>query len=169
MRITELCQFTWMDIRDKSTFRSIQSKLCSEDDARFGEPFSWLETCCDWWSCFRIDKHWRLIGWGQIRRGITVKPTERNWSSAIQEPAGGEAEQGHLYCDTGPWDGEEGRDGARGTEPEWETDSCVFNIPVLNQFIIDQENKIPFLTAVMRFIQWGPYCVVILFFGQFAP
>jgi len=25
----------------------------------------------------RIDKHWRLIGWGQIRRGITVKPTER--------------------------------------------------------------------------------------------
>jgi len=26
----------------------------------------------------RIDKHWRLIGWGQIRRGITVKPTERD-------------------------------------------------------------------------------------------
>lgn len=26
----------------------------------------------------RIDKHWRLIGWGQIRRGITVKPAERN-------------------------------------------------------------------------------------------
>ena len=26
---------------------------------------------------FRIDKHWRLIGWGQIRRGIPVKPTER--------------------------------------------------------------------------------------------
>merc|ERR1719150_1429745 len=26
----------------------------------------------------RIDKHWRLIGWGQIRRGVTVKPTERN-------------------------------------------------------------------------------------------
>merc|ERR1719431_1356841 len=25
----------------------------------------------------RIDKHWRLIGWGQIRRGISVKPTER--------------------------------------------------------------------------------------------
>jgi len=25
----------------------------------------------------RIDKHWRLIGWGQIRRGITVKPTEK--------------------------------------------------------------------------------------------
>lgn len=25
----------------------------------------------------RIDKHWRLIGWGQIRRGIPVKPTER--------------------------------------------------------------------------------------------
>ena len=24
-----------------------------------------------------IDKHWRLIGWGQIRRGIPVKPTER--------------------------------------------------------------------------------------------
>merc|ERR1711970_77597 len=23
----------------------------------------------------RIDKHWRLIGWGQIRRGIPVKPT----------------------------------------------------------------------------------------------
>merc|ERR1719402_2094815 len=26
----------------------------------------------------RIDKHWRLIGWGQIRRGVTIKPTERN-------------------------------------------------------------------------------------------
>jgi translation initiation factor 2 subunit 3 len=25
----------------------------------------------------RIDKHWRLIGWGQIRRGIPVKATER--------------------------------------------------------------------------------------------
>merc|ERR1719187_1907302 len=25
----------------------------------------------------RVDKHWRLIGWGQIRRGVTVKPTER--------------------------------------------------------------------------------------------
>merc|ERR1712029_1142054 len=25
----------------------------------------------------RIDKHWRLIGWGQIRRGVPVKPTER--------------------------------------------------------------------------------------------
>merc|ERR1712029_495686 len=25
----------------------------------------------------RIDKHWRLIGWGQIRRGVTVKPTEK--------------------------------------------------------------------------------------------
>merc|ERR1712241_1256437 len=22
----------------------------------------------------RIDKHWRLIGWGQIRRGVTIKP-----------------------------------------------------------------------------------------------
>lgn len=22
----------------------------------------------------RVDKHWRLIGWGQIRRGVTVKP-----------------------------------------------------------------------------------------------
>merc|ERR1711872_1073855 len=26
----------------------------------------------------RIDKHWRLIGWGQIRRGVAVKPTTRN-------------------------------------------------------------------------------------------
>merc|ERR1712045_734889 len=25
----------------------------------------------------RVEKHWRLIGWGQIRRGIPVKPTER--------------------------------------------------------------------------------------------
>lgn len=24
----------------------------------------------------RIDKHWRLIGWGSIRRGITIKPTQ---------------------------------------------------------------------------------------------
>ncbi|KAM7041351.1 eukaryotic translation initiation factor 2 subunit 3, X-linked-like isoform 4-T4 [Molossus nigricans] len=23
----------------------------------------------------RVEKHWRLIGWGQIRRGITMKPT----------------------------------------------------------------------------------------------
>jgi len=23
----------------------------------------------------RVDKHWRLIGWGQIRRGITIKPS----------------------------------------------------------------------------------------------
>ena len=31
-----------------------------------------------WWTFVsRIDKHWRLIGWGQIRRGIPVKPTER--------------------------------------------------------------------------------------------
>jgi len=22
----------------------------------------------------RIDKHWRLIGWGQIRRGVTIRP-----------------------------------------------------------------------------------------------
>lgn len=22
----------------------------------------------------RIDKHWRLIGWGEIRRGVTIKP-----------------------------------------------------------------------------------------------
>lgn len=22
----------------------------------------------------RIEKHWRLIGWGQIRRGVTIKP-----------------------------------------------------------------------------------------------
>jgi len=27
----------------------------------------------------RVEKHWRLIGWGQIRRGVTVQPlTERN-------------------------------------------------------------------------------------------
>jgi len=25
----------------------------------------------------RIDKHWRLIGWGQIRRGIAVKPADK--------------------------------------------------------------------------------------------
>ncbi|KAH6927328.1 hypothetical protein HPB50_001812 [Hyalomma asiaticum] len=25
----------------------------------------------------RVEKHWRLIGWGQIRRGITVKPTSQ--------------------------------------------------------------------------------------------
>uniref|UniRef100_A0A5S6QRG8 protein-synthesizing GTPase n=1 Tax=Trichuris muris TaxID=70415 RepID=A0A5S6QRG8_TRIMR len=24
----------------------------------------------------RIDKHWRLIGWGKIRRGVTIKPVE---------------------------------------------------------------------------------------------
>uniref|UniRef100_A0A2I3RWK9 protein-synthesizing GTPase n=1 Tax=Pan troglodytes TaxID=9598 RepID=A0A2I3RWK9_PANTR len=23
----------------------------------------------------RVEKHWRLIGWGQIRRGVTIKPT----------------------------------------------------------------------------------------------
>lgn len=23
----------------------------------------------------RIEKHWRLIGWGTIRRGVTIKPT----------------------------------------------------------------------------------------------
>ena len=23
----------------------------------------------------RAEKHWRLIGWGQIRRGVTIKPT----------------------------------------------------------------------------------------------
>ena len=23
----------------------------------------------------RVDKHWRLIGWGQIRNGAKVKPT----------------------------------------------------------------------------------------------
>jgi len=22
----------------------------------------------------RVDKHWRLIGWGEIRRGITIEP-----------------------------------------------------------------------------------------------
>ncbi|CAN7942776.1 unnamed protein product, partial [Ixodes pacificus] len=25
----------------------------------------------------RVEKHWRLIGWGQIRRGVTVKPTSQ--------------------------------------------------------------------------------------------
>lgn len=24
----------------------------------------------------KIDNHWRLIGWGQIRKGKTIKPTE---------------------------------------------------------------------------------------------
>mmetsp|Transcript_30167 Transcript_30167/g.70974 ORF Transcript_30167/g.70974 Transcript_30167/m.70974 type:complete len:180 (-) Transcript_30167:45-584(-) len=23
----------------------------------------------------RVDKHWRLIGWGQIRRGVTIEPS----------------------------------------------------------------------------------------------
>ena len=23
----------------------------------------------------RVEKYWRLIGWGQIRRGVTIKPT----------------------------------------------------------------------------------------------
>lgn len=23
----------------------------------------------------RVDRHWRLIGWGQIRRGVTIEPT----------------------------------------------------------------------------------------------
>ncbi|OQV13843.1 Eukaryotic [Hypsibius exemplaris] len=26
----------------------------------------------------RVDKHWRLIGWGQIRRGVTIAPTEHS-------------------------------------------------------------------------------------------
>ncbi|VDN38225.1 unnamed protein product [Gongylonema pulchrum] len=26
----------------------------------------------------RIEKHWRLIGWGTIRRGATTKPTAPN-------------------------------------------------------------------------------------------
>jgi len=25
----------------------------------------------------RVEKHWRLIGWGEIRRGVTVKPVSR--------------------------------------------------------------------------------------------
>ena len=24
----------------------------------------------------RVEKHWRLIGWGQIRNGMKVKPTQ---------------------------------------------------------------------------------------------
>ena len=24
----------------------------------------------------RVDKHWRLIGWGEIRRGITIEPAK---------------------------------------------------------------------------------------------
>ncbi len=24
----------------------------------------------------RIDKHWRLIGWGEINRGVTLEPTK---------------------------------------------------------------------------------------------
>ena len=23
----------------------------------------------------RVDKHWRLIGWGEINRGVTIEPT----------------------------------------------------------------------------------------------
>ena len=34
----------------------------------------------------RIDKHWRLIGWGQIRRGIAVKPTEKWWNCCDHPP-----------------------------------------------------------------------------------
>jgi hypothetical protein len=26
----------------------------------------------------RIEKHWRLIGWGTIRRGTTIEPTKAN-------------------------------------------------------------------------------------------
>ncbi|XP_013407157.1 eukaryotic translation initiation factor 2 subunit 3, Y-linked [Lingula anatina] len=26
----------------------------------------------------RVDKHWRLIGWGQIRRGVTIKPVNED-------------------------------------------------------------------------------------------
>lgn len=26
----------------------------------------------------RIDKHWRLIGWGQIRKGNTIEPHKGN-------------------------------------------------------------------------------------------
>ncbi len=26
----------------------------------------------------RVEKHWRLIGWGQIRNGIRVKPSNEN-------------------------------------------------------------------------------------------
>jgi translation initiation factor 2 subunit 3 len=26
----------------------------------------------------RVDKHWRLIGWGQINRGRTIKPDDQN-------------------------------------------------------------------------------------------
>lgn len=37
----------------------------------------------------RIDKHWRLIGWGQIRRGVTIKPTPyvapRSGATAMQQ------------------------------------------------------------------------------------
>ena len=29
----------------------------------------------------RVEKHWRLIGWGQIRRGIVYKPTTRDEDS----------------------------------------------------------------------------------------
>ena len=24
----------------------------------------------------RVDKHWRLIGWGEINRGLTIEPTK---------------------------------------------------------------------------------------------
>ena len=24
----------------------------------------------------RVDKHWRLIGWGEINRGVTIEPTK---------------------------------------------------------------------------------------------
>ena len=24
----------------------------------------------------RVDKHWRLIGWGEIRRGVTIEPSK---------------------------------------------------------------------------------------------
>lgn len=29
----------------------------------------------------RVDRHWRLIGWGQIRRGVTIEPTypDKKW------------------------------------------------------------------------------------------
>jgi Initiation factor eIF2 gamma, C terminal len=30
----------------------------------------------------RVEKHWRLIGWGQIRNGVKVKPSQERWRNS---------------------------------------------------------------------------------------
>ncbi|OUC45898.1 initiation factor eIF2 gamma [Trichinella nativa] len=50
----------------------------------------------------RIDKHWRLIGWGKIRRGVTIKPlffpAYQHYHDAKEDDNNANDDQDNISC-----------------------------------------------------------------------